>query len=529
MPDSLEPAALQNLNSQERLLHENAVHLLLSRLRTASAGLDLAELPAVSFQPLPAAGIRNSDRDASQRAQSHPSPFAESLGGRTADELCQALLTEIGKRNPQWNAFARVHPADATAAARQADISRSSGRPWGDLHGVPVAVKENIAVKGWPLTGSSKVLQDEVATSDATVISRLRHSGVVLVGQTIMHELAFGMTSINPHLGAVRNPWDPSRICGGSSGGAAAAVAGGLVQLALGSETGGSVRCPAALCGVAGFKPSFGSVSRHGVLPLGGSLDTVGPIARKVSQCLAAHLAMEAEDPLDVATYGVDRRPLREAPRSLEGLRVGLPRPYFGGAMDEGVRRQVNLAVERIQEAGAQVRNIDFPDLEALNAAASITLLVEAASFFGPSLSRREQIGEDVRGRFEQGLLVPAVDWVDAQRLRARWKREVATIFTECDLLITPSSPVSAPRIDDPYIELGGVRVDARTAISRYLRSFNFLGLPALSLPCGLDDEGLPVGLQLVAPGFEDEWLLRTGILVESLIAFDSKPPGATF
>lgn len=528
MPHPLEPEWLGNLSADDRRQREDSIRPLLELLRASATKLDLSSLPQDSPRPVaPAAALVQGGQEPSSAAGGAEfRPFRDWQRERTAEELCASLLGESENRNGALNAFARFHGEEALAAARQADAARSAGRPWGPLHGIPVAVKENIAVAGWPLTGSSQVLGQQAATTDATVITRLRYSGAVVLGQTVMHELAFGMTSINPHLGAVRNPWDPARVCGGSSGGSAAAVAAGLVPLALGSDTGGSVRCPAALCGVTGFKPSFGAVSRHGVLPLGGTLDTVGPIARTVAQCLAAHLAMAGEDPLDDATLGA-LRARRPVPSSLEGLRIGLPRPYFEGAMEEGVRREVNLAVERLQKAGARVANVAFPDLDAVNAAAALTLLAEAASFFSPYLEQRERIGEDVRSRFEQGLLVPAIDWLNAQRLRARWKREVALLFEECDLLLTPASPVVAPLIEDPYTQLGGVRVDARTAFSRHLRSINFLGLPALALPCGLDDARLPVAVQLVGAGFSDEWLLRTGILVEQVLGFNEKPPGA--
>ncbi len=528
MPDVFDPVWLGQLSPDELHQREQALRPLLDLLRKTARSLDLNELPQDSPRPLPLEARRSeTPGEADQNESDTLQPFAGWRRDRTAEELCGTLVEAIGKTNGSLNAFSRMHAKEGLTTAKQVDVARSVGRAWGPLHGIPVAVKDNIAVAGWPLTGSSQVLGQQIAESDATVIARLRNGGALLLGQTVMHELAFGMTSINPHLGAVRNPWDPARICGGSSGGSAAAVAAGLIPLALGSDTGGSVRCPAALCGVAGFKPSFGAVSREGVLPLGGSLDTVGPIARTAAQCLVAHLAMAGEDPMDEATVGVERGALRPSPRTVEGLRIGLPRPYFEGAMEEGVRREVNSAVERLQKAGARVENVSFPDLDAINAAASVTLLVEAASFFSPYLKERERIGEDVRGRFEQGLLVPAVDWVNAQRLRARWKREVSLLFGEWDLLLTPASPVVAPRVDDPFTTLGGLRVDARTAISRYLRSFNFLGLPALTLPCGLDDAGLPVAVQLVGAGFTDEWLLRTGILVEEALAFAGRPPGA--
>lgn len=524
MPQPLEPEWLSALSPAERESREAALRPLLESVRQSARGLRLHDLPDASALPLPLSGLESGETAETGSATGFR-PFREWFRERTSEELCSHLLRECEARNRRWNAYVRLHGQEALAAARQADIARSAGRPWGPLHGLPIAVKENISVRGWPLTGSSAILADQAASEDATVITRLRYSGAVPIGQTVMHELAFGMTTINPHLGAVRNPWDPERICGGSSGGAAAAVAAGLAPLALGSDTGGSIRCPASLCGLAGFKPSFGAVSRYGVLPLGGSLDTVGPIARTAAQCLAAHQAMAGEDPRDPATVGTERFGRRPPPQSLSGLRIGLPRPYFTGAMESSVRRQVNLAIERLQKAGARVENVGFPDLDALNAAASVLLLVEASAFFSPYLEQREKIGEDVRGRFEQALLVPGVDFMNAERLRAKWKREVAALFTECDLLLTPTSAVTTPKIDDPYTELDGVRVDARTAISRYLRSFNFLGLPALSLPCGLDDAHMPVGIQLVGPGFSDEWLLHAGMLAEEVLAFDARPP----
>jgi len=514
----------QLIRESERARLEEALRPLLESVRRSASSLQLGSLPDVNALPLPLSSLEDAGAEDAYVPDFSFRPYSEWLRERTSSELCEFLIRECEAQNGRWNAFSTVYAREAMEQARRADMARSTGRPWGPLHGVPVAIKDNIAVRGWKWTGSSRVLENQVAEEDATVIARLRFSGAVMFGQTIMHELAFGMTSINPHHGAVRNPWDPERICGGSSGGSAAAVAAGLVPLALGSDTGGSIRCPAALCGVAGFKPSFGAVSRHGVLPLGGSLDTVGPIARTVAQCLAAHQVLAGEDPRDPATLGTSRFGKRPAPTSLEGLRIGLPRPYFAGAIESSIRKQITLAIERLQKAGARVENIDFPDLDAINAAALVLLLVEASAFFSPYLERGDEIGADVRGRFEQGLLIPAVDFMNTERLRAVWKREVAAILQECDVLLTPASPVTAPKIDDPYTELDGVRVDARTAISRYLRSFNFLGLPALVLPCGLDDARMPVGVQMVGPGFSDEWLLRTGMLVEEAFAFDAKP-----
>ncbi|MDZ7638438.1 MAG: amidase [Bryobacterales bacterium] len=518
-PNLLEHPALSGFSAERLSELRRSVAPMVESVRAAAAGLPPLAMPAASpidFVALPEAEERQATGSEWSR-----DAFRDAMLERTSAELCTYLLGRIDAGNERWNAFSKMHGRETIEQASRADMSRSVGIARGPLHGVPIAVKDNIAVQGWPHTASSLVLKDAVAASDATVITRLRHSGAVLLGQTVMHELAFGMTTINPHLGAVRNPWDPRRICGGSSGGSAAAVAAGLAPAALGSDTGGSVRCPAALCGIAGFKPSFGAV-RHGVVPLGYSLDTVGPLAKTAAQCLAIHEAIAGADPLDDATLLF--RPRYRAPANLKGLRIGLPRPFFADSMQEGVRRQVNRALERLQKAGAKVENVSFPDLGEVNNAASLALLAEAATVFGWTLRQGEDVGADVRGRFEQGLLIAAADYHHAQRLRAHWKRQVAALFDECDLLLTPASPVVAPLIDDPYVEFGGQRVDARTALSRYLRSINFLGLPALVLPCGTDDQGLPVAVQLIGAYAEDEFVLQAGVLVEPALEFTALP-----
>lgn len=520
-----DPPALRRLDGER--LHDLRQSLL---PMLASVRAEASKLPRLSLPPASALTARRFLEAQEERADvrlERPAAalnaFQSVLRERTSAELCAHLLARIDEGNPVWNAFSKVHGKEAMAEAARADISRSVGIPRGPLHGVPIAVKDNIGVAGWPRTASSLVLKDDIAEADATAVVRLRHAGAVMLGQTVMHELAFGMTSINPHLGAVRNPWDTRRICGGSSGGSAAAVAAGLAPAALGSDTGGSIRCPAAMCGIAGFKPSFGAVSRYGVTPLSYTLDTVGPLAKTAAECLAIHEAIAGPDPLDDATLLF--RPQFRAAARLDRLRVGLPAPFFAGAMERDVRAQVSAVAERLRGAGARVEEVPFPDLNALNHAASVTLLAEAATNFEWALARAEEIGPDVRGRFEQGLLIPAVDYHHAQRLRAHWMHEVEGLFQECDLLLTPASPVVAPLIDDPFVDLGGERVDARAAISRYLRSFNFLGLPAMTLPCGTGGEGMPVSVQLVGAFAEDVFVLQASILLEQVLEFTAAPP----
>ncbi len=518
----LDSPMLRPLDAARRSELRQSLQPMLESVRREASRLPSLSLPAAS-----ALTVRESLGEAGMTApEGTPTThdaFRAAMRERTSAELCAHLLKRMDAENARWNAFSRVHGREAMAEAARADISRSVGIPRGPLHGVPFAVKENIGVAGWPRTASSLVLKDAVSPTDATVVLRLRNAGAVMLGQTVMHELAFGMTSINPHLGAVRNPWDARRICGGSSGGSAAAVAAGLAPAALGSDTGGSIRCPAAMCGIAGFKPSFGAVSRHGVVPLSYTLDTVGPLARSAAECLAIHETIAGPDPLDDATL-LFRPRFRAAPK-LCSLRIGLPAPFFSDAMEASVREQVESAVERVKKAGARVEEVPFPELSALNHAASVTLLAEAATIFEWALTQPETIGDDVRSRFEQGLLIPAVDYHHAQRLRAHWMQQMESLFAECDLLLTPASPVVAPLIDDPYVELGGQRVDARTAISRYLRSINFLGLPAMALPCGTGDQGMPVALQLVGAFAEDEFVLRAATEIEKTLEFAAAPP----
>lgn len=521
----LDPSANLLRSPAIRALSEERIAQLQQFLTPFVAGvrIEAAKLPRLSLPASSPLTIREKAVD-SKNPESHRAwtsgAFALVTKERTATELVEHLLLQITETNPRWNAFSRVHREETLAEAARTDVSRGVGIPRGPLHGVPIAVKDNIGVTGWPQTASSLVLSDAVASGDATAVARLRYAGAVILGQTVMHELAFGMTSINPHLGSVRNPWDPRRICGGSSGGSAAAVAAGLAPAALGTDTGGSIRCPAALCGIVGFKPSYGAVSRHGVTPLGYSLDTVGPLARTAAQCLAIHEAIAGADPMDDATLIFEPHPRTEP--NLNGLRIGLPATFFADPMEDGIRRAISRAIEVLRKAGAVVREVKFPELTALNQASTLVLLTEAAAAFEWALEQGDKLGVDVRTRFEHGLLIQASDYHHAQRLRAHWMRQVEDLFKECDVLLTAASPVVAPLIDDPFVEFGGERVDARTAISRYLRSINFLGLPAVTLPCGIAEEGMPAALQLIGAFGEDEFLLRASILSEEVLEFES-------
>jgi aspartyl-tRNA(Asn)/glutamyl-tRNA(Gln) amidotransferase subunit A len=431
-------------------------------------------------------------------------------------ELATAALSRIDRHNADLRAFITVTAEPALEQARQADRELAAGQDRGPLHGVPVALKDLFATKGVRTTGGSKVYQNWVPQINATVVEKLLAAGAVLLGKLNMHELAYGITSANPHFGAVRNPWNRAHSPGGSSGGSGVAVATRMVFMAMGTDTGGSIRIPASFCGAVGLKPTYGRVSRFGVLPLGYSLDHMGPLTRTVRDAALALNAIAGHDPRDTASSRhpvVDYVPDPDC--SIRGVRVGFPESFFFERLHEDVESAVRGALARAESLGAVVKPVRLPDMEALNAVARVVLLSEASAVAEPFLNDRSQFGADVLALLDQGRLVPATDYINAQRLRRKMRREFNQVWQEVDCLITPATPTPAPRIGDTTIRIGGRDEDVRLATTRLVRGVNALGLPALSLPCGLSAAGLPVGMQIIGPAFEEALLLRVGAALE--------------
>jgi aspartyl-tRNA(Asn)/glutamyl-tRNA(Gln) amidotransferase subunit A len=331
-----------------------------------------------------------------------------------------------------------------------------------------------------------------------------------------MHELAYGVTSENPHYGPVLNPADQTRISGGSSGGSAAAVAAGMVFAALGSDTGGSIRIPASFCGVVGLKPTYGRVSRFGVLPLDFSMEHIGPLARSVRDAALVLEAIAGHDPRDPSSA---RRPvehyLPDEPADISGMRIGLPEGFFFENADSEVAAAVRRMAAVAEGLGAHLIQVRLSDMAAINTVGRILLLVEAAAVFEPYQARWDELGEDVRTMFYQGRLIPATDYVNAQRLRRRMQEDFAAVWNQVDCLFTPTTPVTAPPLGAQQVTIGEINEDLRPAVTRFTRPFNVLGLPALSMPCGLDSGGLPIGLQIVGPPFAEAAVLRVGAALE--------------
>jgi aspartyl-tRNA(Asn)/glutamyl-tRNA(Gln) amidotransferase subunit A len=431
-------------------------------------------------------------------------------------ELTRAALDRIDRLNPTLNAFLTVTAESALERAGQADRELAARHDLGPLHGIPIAVKDLFATRGVRTTAGSKIFEKYVPEADSAVVEKLHAAGAVLVGKLHMHELAFGITCNNPHFGPVRNPWDPERIPGGSSGGSGAAVAAGMVYAGMGSDTGGSIRVPATFCGTVGLKPTYGRVSRFGAIPLAFSLDHMGPLTRDVRDAAIVLNAIAGYDPRDPASSRhpvVDYVP--EEGCSIRGLRIGFPERYFFERLDPEVELSVRGALARAASLGAEVKPVRLADMEALNAVGQVIIRAEAAAVFESHLDHCDLFGADVLALLDQGRLLPATDYVNAQRLRRKMQAGFSAVWSQVDCLMTPTAPIAAPRIGEDTVRIAGEAEDVRRAATRFVRGVNVLGLPALSMPCGLTMSGLPIGLQIIGPAFEESLVLRVGAALE--------------
>jgi aspartyl-tRNA(Asn)/glutamyl-tRNA(Gln) amidotransferase subunit A len=431
-------------------------------------------------------------------------------------ELTAASLDRIEKLNSRLNAILTVTTETAQKCARQADQELARGVDHGPLHGIPIAIKDVFETAGIRTTCGSSLFSDFVPSRDAAVVEKLTAAGVVLMGKAGMHELAYGVTSNNPHFGPVRNPWDVERVPGGSSGGSGSAVAAGLVFMATGSDTGGSIRIPATFCGTVGLKPTFGRVSRYGVMPLDFSLDHMGPLTRSVRDAAAVLNTIAGYDARDDTS---SRRPVDnyspEANCNIRGLRIGWPQNFYLERVDPAVEAAVRRMADTAQQLGARVMPVRVPDIAALNVVGRVILLAEASAVMEAHLDKRDRFGADVLALLDQGRLLPATDYVNAQRLRRIFQRDFDRLWEQVDCLFTPTTPAAAPRIGQTSATIAGQTEDVRLASTRFVRGINVLGLPALSMPCGLDQDGMPLGLQIIGRAFEESKILRIGAALE--------------
>ncbi|MEU8921922.1 amidase [Kitasatospora sp. NPDC048545] len=422
-------------------------------------------------------------------------------------ELVESVLDRIERVEPGLGAYADVTAERAREAAREAEREIARSGPRGPLHGVPVALKDLIDVAGLPTGAGSRVREGHRADTDATVTARLAAAGAVLVGKTHTHEFAYGL--ITPR---TRNAWDRDRIAGGSSGGSAAAVAAGAATFALGTDTGGSIRVPAALNGVVGLKPTYGLVPRHGVTPLSWSLDHVGPLTRTAEDAALVLAALAGHDPRDPASLDVPAADYRPHPDTdLTGLRVGVPRTYYFDRVTEPVEAAVRQAVDHLAALGARLVPVDIPLTRYIRAAHWGLMVPEATVYHESALrSAPERYGDDVRVLLEAGALMGATDHLRAQRARTLMRQEWAGLWERVDVIAAPAVPMTAvPAGQESIGWPDGTTESVSDAYVRLSAPANITGAPALSLPVGHDPAGLPIGMQLLARPLGERTLLQ--------------------
>jgi aspartyl-tRNA(Asn)/glutamyl-tRNA(Gln) amidotransferase subunit A len=463
----------------------------------------------------------------------------------SAVELCETALGQI-RRLQELNAFITV--ADESALARAAEIDRAAerGEPVGPLAGATVAVKDNMVMRGVRTTAGSRILFNYIPPYTATAVQRLESAGAIIIGKTNCDEFAMGSSNENSAYGPVKNPWDPARVPGGSSGGSAVAVASGMVMAALGSDTGGSIRQPANLSGVVGLKPTYGRVSRYGLIAFGSSLDQIGPFARSVADAASVLKVIAGRDPNDSTCSDV---PVEDYPARLNAgvrdVRVGVPREYYADGLDQEVRASIESALKKLDEMGAQIVDIGLPHTQYAVPVYYLIATAEASSNLARydgvrygfqaeepaslrdmySRTRDLGFGAEVKRRIMLGTYALSAGYYDqyygkAQRVRSLIESDFRMAFELCDIIATPVSPTAAFRLgektDDPLeMYLSDI----------YTITANLAGVPGISIPCGLTSNGLPIGIQLIGRHFQEASLLAAAHALEQAVGFNYSPP----
>jgi aspartyl-tRNA(Asn)/glutamyl-tRNA(Gln) amidotransferase subunit A len=444
----------------------------------------------------------------------------------SAVEVTQSALEQIARRDAGLRAFITVTRDDALAAAAQVDrdIAAGNDRP---LAGVPLAVKDSFATKGIRTTAGSRVLADFVSQEDATSVARLKAAGCVVVGKSSLHEFAFGFTNRNATYGDCRNPWDPTRIPGGSTGGGTVALASGMALAALGGDTGGSIRLPAALCGVVGLKVTYGRVSRHGGIPLSWSMDTVGPLARSVGDAAALLQVLAGPDPKDPATrsFAVPNFAAK-LNAGMKGVRVGIPHNVFMESMEPDVSTAIHDAIGVLKNVGAILVDVRFPPIDAVVGAHRAIIFSEATTAHESMVrTRARELSDDVRPLLQAGFFLNSAQYLAGQQARRKIIGAYRELWRKFDVLVTPTSPIVAPPIGATTAKISG---EDRPLVRVFLDAtlpFNLTGQPALSVPCGFAKSGLPIGMQLVGRPFEEALLLQVGAAYQAETKWHEKAP----
>jgi aspartyl-tRNA(Asn)/glutamyl-tRNA(Gln) amidotransferase subunit A len=435
-------------------------------------------------------------------------------GDIRATDLLDACVEQIERYEPRLNAFITQTHDLARQQADVCDREQRAGRVRGPLHGIPVAVKDVLDIEGFPTTAGSRIRKDAVAQETAPAITRLTDAGAVIVGKTNLDEFMRGGTSVHSFFGETPNPWNIHHTPGGSSGGSAVAVVSGMVPAAIGTDSGGSVIGPAGFCNLAGIRPTFGRVSRTGVVPLAPSFDTTGPLTRTVADAALLLQVLAGPEPMDPAT-GTEPPPdfLRDVTRGLDGVTIGVPESYMWLGYDLEVEALVRAAISDLESLGAKIVNVELPWAESCRAAFNVVMSAEAAEYHREYLrEQRDAYISPGADFFEQGLLTPGWRYIQGQRARTLMMRQAAAVLRSVDAIVAPTNPIAPPSFEECR-----VGVQAQATISHCKRPFAPLGVPALGVPVGFTSGGLPAGMQIVGRWGDEPLLFRIGVAYETL------------
>ncbi|MDQ3562365.1 MAG: amidase [Thermoproteota archaeon] len=443
-------------------------------------------------------------------------------------ELIDATIERIEKLNPKLNAFITILDDSARREAKHADSLIKQGKYLGPLHGIPISFKDLIYVNGVKSTSGSKILADFVPDYDSTVTRKLRKAGAIIVGTNNTHEFACGITNINPHYGSSKNPWDPARMSGGSSGGSAVAVSSGMSLASIGTDTSGSIRVPASLCGIFGLKPTYGRVSKHGVMPLAPSIDHIGPLARSAWDIAAVLQGIAGYDKMDPSSARVAVPDYLKELASSETrnnnddindkFKIGIPKQFFFDMIEPKVMEIFGAFVDRLNGCGiSTVSNVDVQGTDKIfETWRAIRLGESAATHDEWMVSRPQDYGEDVLRMLQKGQEITAVHYINALQ---KWRREIKNAFLKAmsgyDALLVPTTIIPAPFLDQKEVNIEGKTIEVYLSLNRLTTVFDVTGLPALNIPAGLVDSKLPVGVQLVGRPFDESRILKIAYTYE--------------
>ncbi|WP_233522963.1 amidase [Peribacillus saganii] len=432
-------------------------------------------------------------------------------------EVTRQIIERISQVNPKINAYITVLAEQAVEDAEQAEQEISNGNWRGPLHGIPLGVKDVIYTKNINTTMGSQLFKDFVPDYNATVVEKLKQAGATIIGKQNTHEFAYGPTGDRSHFGPVRNPYNLSKMTGGSSSGSAAAVASGLCYGALGTDTGGSVRIPASVCGIVGMKPTFGRVSKYGLYPTSWTLDHIGPLTRSVKDNAILLNALSGYDSQDYYSIKTDQEDFtRLLGKGIKGSVIGIPSSFYFERVDSEVRNQVNHAIEVFKSLGAEIRPVDIPQLQEISLAHQMIVRCEAYAIHESTLTDTPELYDaEVKERLLSGLTPIALDYVKAIQMKQVAIHEFNQILEQVDIILIPTVPVLPPDIDQREVMVDGYPEHARSAMNRLNGPTNLNGFPSLQIPCGFSASGMPIGVQLIGKQLDEANLYRFGYAFE--------------